>query len=98
MYLEHFGLAEAPFRNTQHTDFFYAGAARGCTLEALIYSIANDDGIILVGSEVGSGKTMLCRVLMERLPGHVVTIYLANPRSEEHTSELQSPVHLVCRL
>jgi type II secretory pathway predicted ATPase ExeA len=28
---------------------------------------------------VGSGKTMLCRVLMERLPEHIETIYLANP-------------------
>ncbi len=79
MYLDHFGLAEAPFRITPHTDFFFAGAGRGATLEALIYAIANDEGIIQVGSEVGSGKTMLCRVLMERLPGHVVTIYLANP-------------------
>jgi type II secretory pathway predicted ATPase ExeA len=29
--------------------------------------------------EVGSGKTMLCRVLIERLPAHVETVYLANP-------------------
>ena len=32
-----------------------------------------------MSGEVGSGKTMLCRVLMERLPEHVETIYLATP-------------------
>jgi MSHA biogenesis protein MshM len=79
MYLEHFGLNEAPFRITPHTDFFFEGANRGATLEALLYAITHDEGIVKVSGEVGSGKTMLCRVLMERLPQHVVTIHLANP-------------------
>jgi len=79
MYLEHFGLKEAPFRITPHTDFFFQGANRGATLEALLYAITHDEGIVKVSGEVGSGKTMLCRVLMERLPATVETIYLANP-------------------
>jgi type II secretory pathway predicted ATPase ExeA len=79
MYLEHFGLSEVPFRITPHTEFFFAGANRGATLEALIYAIIHDEGIVKVSGEVGSGKTMLCRVLMERLPPHVVIVYLANP-------------------
>ncbi len=79
MYLDHFGLREAPFRITPHTDFFFQGANRGATLEALLYAITHDEGIVKVSGEVGSGKTMLCRVLMERLPSTVETIYLANP-------------------
>jgi len=79
MYLEHFGLAEPPFRITPHTEFFFAGAKRGATLEALVYAVTHDEGIVKVSGEVGSGKTMLCRVLMERLPDNVVTVYLANP-------------------
>ncbi|HUJ88463.1 MAG TPA: AAA family ATPase [Burkholderiales bacterium] len=79
MYLEHFGLSEPPFRITPHTDFFFDGADRGATLEALIYAILNDEGIVKVSGEVGSGKTMLCRVLMERLPAQVETIYLTTP-------------------
>ncbi|HYA39238.1 MAG TPA: AAA family ATPase [Candidatus Methylomirabilis sp.] len=79
MYLEHFGLDEPPFRITPHTDFFFDGADRGATLDALVYSILNDEGIVKVSGEVGSGKTMLCRVLMERLPEHVDTIYLSTP-------------------
>ena len=79
MYLDHFGLHEAPFRITPHTDFFFAGANRGATLDALIYAITQDEGIVKVTGEVGSGKTMLCRMLLERLPANVETIYLANP-------------------
>ena len=77
LYLDHFGLNEPPFRITPHTDFFFDGADRGATLEALIYAVLHDEGIVKVSGEVGSGKTMLCRVLMERLPLHVDTIYLA---------------------
>ena len=79
LYLEHFGLTEAPFRITPHTDFFYDGGERGATLEALAYAVMHDEGIVKVSGEVGSGKTMLCRMLMERLPKDVVTIYLATP-------------------
>lgn len=79
MYLEHYGLAEPPFRITPHTDFFFSGAKRGATLEALLYAITHDEGIVKISGEVGSGKTMLCRVLMERLPASVVIVYLANP-------------------
>lgn len=79
MYLDHFGLSEPPFRITPHTDFFFEGANRGATLDALIYAITHDEGIVKVSGEVGSGKTMLCRVLMERLPAHVDIVYLANP-------------------
>ncbi|MDH4189112.1 MAG: ATPase, partial [Betaproteobacteria bacterium] len=79
VYLDHFGLREAPFRITPHTDFFFVGAERGATLEALLYAILNDEGIVKVSGEVGSGKTMLCRVLIERLPPTVRSIYLAAP-------------------
>jgi MSHA biogenesis protein MshM len=79
LYLEHFGLSEPPFRITPHTDFFFEGAERGTTLEALTYAVLHDEGIVKVSGEVGSGKTMLCRMLMERLPAEVETIYLATP-------------------
>jgi type II secretory pathway predicted ATPase ExeA len=79
VYLTHFGLDEAPFRITPHTDFFFAGANRGATLEALLYAITHDEGIVQVTGEVGSGKTMLCRVLIERLPQNVETLFLASP-------------------
>jgi MSHA biogenesis protein MshM len=79
MYLDHFGLREAPFRITPHTEFFFVGGNRGSTLDALIYAITHDEGIVKVSGEVGSGKTMLCRMLLERLPENVETVYLATP-------------------
>ena len=79
MYLEHFGLREAPFRITPHTDFFFAGANRGAVLEGLVYAVSAGEGLVKVTGEVGSGKTMLSRVLIERLPASVETIYLAVP-------------------
>ncbi len=79
MYLEHFGLDEPPFRITPVTVFFFSGANRGEILDALIYSLSEAEGIIKVSGEVGSGKTMLCRMLLERLPKHIETVYLANP-------------------
>src|SRR5579859_2472534 len=79
MYLNHFGLNEPPFRITPDVDFFFQGANRGATLEALLYAVTHDEGIVKVSGEVGSGKTMLCRVLIERLPKGVETVFLANP-------------------
>ncbi len=79
MYYEYFGLTQAPFRITPNTGFFFGGGNRGPILEALIYAVTNGEGIIKVSGEVGSGKTMLCNMLMERLPDNVETVYLANP-------------------
>lgn len=79
MYLVHFGLSQPPFKITAHTDFFFPGGNRGAILDALIYAIRQGEGIIKVSGEVGSGKTMLCRMLQERLPVEVETVYLANP-------------------
>lgn len=79
MYLEHFGLDQPPFRITPDTRVFYPGAERGAVLEALAWAIDNGEGIIKVVGEVGSGKTMLSRMLANRLPGHVDLVYLVNP-------------------
>ncbi|MBS4096320.1 MAG: AAA family ATPase [Sulfuricella sp.] len=79
MYLTHFGLECPPFKITPNPDFFYSGANRGAILDALVYAITNGEGIVKVVGEVGSGKTMLCRMLETRLPKNVEMIYLANP-------------------
>lgn len=80
MYYSFFGLDHPPFKITPDTDVFFEGGNRGAILEALIYAISEGEGIIKVTGEVGSGKTMLCRMLQARLPAKVETVYLANPR------------------
>ncbi|MBI5750701.1 MAG: AAA family ATPase [Hydrogenophilales bacterium] len=79
MYYEHFGLTQPPFKITPNTAFFFPGGNRGPILDALVYAITQGEGIIKVTGEVGSGKTMLCRMLEASLPDTVETIYLANP-------------------
>ena len=82
MYLRHFGLRTAPFGITPDPAFFYPGNTRGELLAALLYAVTQGEGIIKLTGEVGSGKTMLCRMLAERLPPQVDVVYLLNPRLE----------------
>lgn len=79
MYYAHFGLKQPPFKITPNTEFFFSGGNRGSILDALIYAINSGEGIIKVVGEVGSGKTMLCRMLQTLLPEKVESVYLANP-------------------
>jgi type II secretory pathway predicted ATPase ExeA len=79
MYYAHFGLKEPPFKITPNTEYFYNGSNRGAVLDALMYAITSGEGIVKVVGEVGSGKTMLCRMLQNMLPTHVECVYLANP-------------------
>ena len=98
MYYTFFGLQQPPFRITPDTEFFFEGANRGSVLEALIYAIGQGEGIVKVTGEVGSGKTMLCRVLQQRLGDSVDIVYLANPNVSPEdilhaiAFELQLPV------
>jgi type II secretory pathway predicted ATPase ExeA len=82
MYLDHFGLKEAPFRITPNTDYWFAGGQRGEILAALLYAIGQGEGIVKVVGEVGSGKTMLCRKLAAQLPDTIDSVYLGNPTLE----------------
>ncbi len=79
MYEDYFGLKRPPFRITPDTSLFYEGGRRGDILAALAYAVQRGEGIIKVVGEVGSGKTMLCRMLQQVLPEDVEIIYIANP-------------------
>ncbi len=79
MYYDYFGLNQPPFRITPDTSLFFPGGDRGAVLDALIYAIVNGEGMVKVVGEVGSGKTMLCRMLEQELPDRVEVVYLANP-------------------
>jgi MSHA biogenesis protein MshM len=80
LYLDHFNLKTDPFRITPDTDFFFSGGQRGDILEGLVVASMHDEGIVTVVGEIGMGKTMLSRMLLDRLrqlPAD--TVYLANP-------------------
>jgi general secretion pathway protein D len=79
-YLAHFGLQRSPFSITPDPAFFYDGSGRGDLLRAIEYSVRQQEGIVVVSGEVGSGKTMLCRTLLAGLGQDIASIYIANPR------------------
>ncbi len=79
LYLDHFGLNRPPFQITPDLDFFFAGGHRGDILSALLHVAAHEEGIITLIAEVGSGKTLLARLMISRLDPHISTVYLANP-------------------
>jgi type II secretory pathway predicted ATPase ExeA len=79
VYYQYFGLQQPPFKITPDTRLFFPGGNRGVVLEALAYAITSGEGIVKVVGEVGSGKTMLCRMLETELPKNVSIVYLANP-------------------
>lgn len=79
LYLDHFCLREAPFSLTPHTDFFFDGGDRGAILQAMQYATQQTEGVVLLTGEVGTGKTMLSRMLIEHRPRNIELVYIANP-------------------
>jgi MSHA biogenesis protein MshM len=80
MYLAHFGLREYPFGLTPDTGYFYPGAGAQAALNTLLVALDSGEGLIKIVGEVGSGKTMLCRHLLNRLDGDGwATAFLPNP-------------------
>jgi MSHA biogenesis protein MshM len=79
MYLDYFGLKKQPFGITPDTSLFFKGAERGEVLEAILYALNSGEGIIKVVGEVGSGKTMLSRMLTKKAADNTVFVFLLNP-------------------
>lgn len=79
MYLYHFGLGELPFTLTPNTNFYLPMAMHDEALAVLSTALQTGEGFIKVVGEVGTGKTLLCRKLLNEIPAHFVTAYIPNP-------------------
>lgn len=82
MYLQHFGLRELPFSLTPNTQFFLNMASYHKAYNMLMVSLANAEGFIKIIGEVGTGKTMLCRKVLNTLEDdkeNYVTAFIPNP-------------------
>lgn len=79
MYLYHFGLTELPFTLTPNTNFYLALEPHNEALAVLMTALKTGEGFIKVIGEVGTGKTLLCRKLLNEIPEHFVTAYIPNP-------------------
>lgn len=95
MYLYHYGLRELPFTLTPNTDFYCDLAGHHAALEVLLTALKTGEGFIKVVGEVGTGKTLLCRKVLNEIPDYYVTVYIPNPYLSPHelreaiASELQ---------
>ena len=79
VYAAHFGLRRAPFSLTPDTRFFHAHGNHLDALNTLLVALRSNEGFSKVTSEVGTGKTLLCRMLLQKLDRRFVTAYIPNP-------------------
>lgn len=79
MYLYHFGLKELPFTLTPNTNFYFGLAPHDEALAVLLTALKSGEGFIKVVGEVGTGKTLICRKLLNEIPEQFVTAYIPNP-------------------
>lgn len=79
MYESFFGLKEQPFSLTPNTHFYLNSQTHHQALELLLVALKNREGFIKIVGEVGTGKTLLCRMLLNSLETPFVTAYIPNP-------------------
>lgn len=81
MYLQYFGLTEPPFSITPDPAFVYLSAAHREALAHLLYGIGQGaaGGFVQLTGEVGTGKTTICRCLLEQLPENTRVALILNP-------------------
>lgn len=79
LYLEHFGLDTRPFSLTPDTAFYYDAPAHQEALNVLLVALRSGEGFLKITGEVGLGKTLLCRKLLNALEDEAVTAYIPNP-------------------
>ena len=79
MYEQHFGLKQLPFTLTPNTSLFHGLLPHYEAIQTVLSAISMGEGIIKVTGEIGTGKTLVCRMLMSQLPANIELLYLPNP-------------------
>lgn len=85
MYTDFYKLRENPFNITSDPSYFFASSHHSEAYSHLIYGIQQRKGIIVITGEIGTGKTTLCRTVLNKLDQKTKTAFVLNP----YFSELQ---------
>lgn len=80
MYKDFFGLKEIPFTIAPDPRYLFMSERHRDALAHLLYGIGEGGGFVLLTGEVGTGKTTVCRCLLEQLPSNVSLAYILNPK------------------
>jgi type II secretory pathway predicted ATPase ExeA len=86
----HFGLRHRPFRPTPDSAGYYPATTHERALARLLQGLADDEGVVLLTAAPGMGKTLLCHVLLERLPGETSSALLTNSHCRGRLGLLQA--------
>ncbi len=80
MYNEYFGLRETPFSIAPDPRYLYMSEKHREALAHLVYGVGSQGGFVLLTGEVGTGKTTVCRCLLEQIPGDCEVAFVLNPK------------------
>ena len=80
MYQQFFGIKEIPFTLSPDTSYFFSYGHYANALNTLLVALRTGEGFIKVTGEVGTGKTLLCRKLMNTLGDKFQLVYIPNPQ------------------
>jgi general secretion pathway protein A len=80
MYAAYFGLTERPFSLAPDPRYLYLSAAHREALAHLLYGLGEGGSFVQLTGEVGTGKTTVCRALLEQLPADVDVAMIFNPQ------------------
>lgn len=83
MYLDHFRFNRPPFSLTPDPSFLFLSRDHREGLAHLLYGVGETGGFVQLTGEVGTGKTTLCRFLLDRVPENVDLALILNPRQTD---------------
>jgi general secretion pathway protein A len=80
MYQQYFGLSESPFSIAPDPRYLFLSNKHREALAHLIYGVGDQGGFVLLTGEVGTGKTTICRCLLQQVPDNADVAFIINPR------------------
>ena len=79
MYTRYFDLKEPPFTIAPNPAYLFMSDRHREALAHLTYGLGDTGGFVLLTGEVGTGKTTICRSVMEQLPENTQAVFILNP-------------------